>query len=165
MKAQAAVYTGSFDPITLGHLNVIERGCSLFDKLIIGVGINVEKTPLFTPEERVELIKRVTCHLPAVEVHTFDGLAVHTGPGSKTDRPSANLAGCQNEGQKQGTHDTSWVAKLGETGNHWTLPSLEAYLILIAGARACTLRPMPDQVNDQTAPSSAPALQMDYPTP
>ena len=71
-----AVYTGSFDPITLGHLNVIQRSSRLLDKLIVGVGINVEKPPLFTPGERVELIERVTRPLGNVDVRTFDGLAV-----------------------------------------------------------------------------------------
>ena len=71
-----AVYTGSFDPITLGHLNVIQRGCRLVDKLIVGVGINVEKQPLFTPRERVEMIQRVTADCCNVEVRTFSGLAV-----------------------------------------------------------------------------------------
>jgi len=71
-----AVYTGSFDPITLGHLNVIQRGCRLVDKLIVGVGINVEKRPLFAPAERVAMIRQVTADCCNVEVRTFTGLAV-----------------------------------------------------------------------------------------
>lgn len=71
-----AVYTGSFDPITLGHLNVIARGQRLFQKLVVGVGTNIDKQSLFSPEERVELIERVTQEWPNVEVQTFDGLAV-----------------------------------------------------------------------------------------
>jgi len=71
-----AVYTGSFDPITLGHVNVIERGSRLVDKLVIGVGINVEKSAMFSPQERVALIQQVTAHLTNVEVRTFSGLAV-----------------------------------------------------------------------------------------
>jgi pantetheine-phosphate adenylyltransferase len=71
-----AVYTGSFDPITLGHLNVIHRACRLVDRLIIGVGINREKQPLFTPEERVAMIRDVTADCANVEVRTFVGLAV-----------------------------------------------------------------------------------------
>jgi pantetheine-phosphate adenylyltransferase len=71
-----AVYTGSFDPITLGHLSVIERSARLFDKLMIGVGINVEKQALFSPEERADLVRRATAHCGNVEVLTFDGLAV-----------------------------------------------------------------------------------------
>lgn len=71
-----AVYTGSFDPITLGHLNVIERSSRLFDELIVGIGMNVEKMPLFEPEERLELVRRVTAHLDNVQVLSFSGLAV-----------------------------------------------------------------------------------------
>ena len=71
-----AVYTGSFDPITLGHLNVIERGSRLVQKLIVGIGENIEKRPLFAPQERLELVSRVTRHLGNVEVRTFSGLAV-----------------------------------------------------------------------------------------
>ena len=73
---RVAVYTGSFDPITLGHLNVIERSSRLVDQLIVGIGINVEKTPLLTPEERVQLVCEVTSQIPNVEVRTFSGLAV-----------------------------------------------------------------------------------------
>lgn len=74
--ARRAVYTGSFDPITLGHLNVIERSSRLVDHLIVGVGVNVDKPPLFSPEERVELIQRTASHLKNVEVRPFKGLAV-----------------------------------------------------------------------------------------
>jgi pantetheine-phosphate adenylyltransferase len=76
-NSRTAVYTGSFDPITLGHLNVIERASRLVDKLIVGVGINIEKTALFTSEERAELVKLTTRHLTNVEVRQFSGLAVH----------------------------------------------------------------------------------------
>jgi len=74
--SRIAVYTGSFDPITLGHLSVIGRSCRLMDKLVVGVGINVDKPSLFTPEERVDLVRRVTRSYPNVEVRTFSGLAV-----------------------------------------------------------------------------------------
>ena len=71
-----AVYTGSFDPITLGHLNVIERSSRLVERLIVGIGENIEKRALFLPNERIELIQRVTSGLKNVEVRTFTGLAV-----------------------------------------------------------------------------------------
>ena len=74
--SRRAVYTGSFDPISLGHLNVIERSARLVDELIVGVGQNIDKQALFTGDERVELIKRATAHIPNVVVKTFDGLAV-----------------------------------------------------------------------------------------
>ncbi|MCC7087050.1 MAG: pantetheine-phosphate adenylyltransferase [Pirellulales bacterium] len=75
--SRVAVYTGSFDPITLGHLNVIERASRLVDRLIVGIGINVEKQSWFTPEERVNLVERATRHLVNIEVKQFSGLAVH----------------------------------------------------------------------------------------
>jgi pantetheine-phosphate adenylyltransferase len=71
-----AVYPGSFDPITLGHLNVMERASRLFDKLIVGVGINIEKNALFSPEERQTLIREATANLKNIEIRTFSGLAV-----------------------------------------------------------------------------------------
>ena len=71
-----AVYTGSFDPITLGHLNVIERGRQLFDVLVVGIGYNASKRALFEPEERLELVRQVTREMDNVEVEVFDGLAV-----------------------------------------------------------------------------------------
>jgi pantetheine-phosphate adenylyltransferase len=71
-----AVYTGVFDPIHLGHLDVIRRGARLWERLIVGVGDNPEKTPLFNQNERVSLIRTVTASLPNVEVVPFTGLAV-----------------------------------------------------------------------------------------
>lgn len=73
---RVAVYTGTFDPITLGHLNVIQRGARLFERLIVGVGINTKKTPLFTADERVAFVRRVCAPLSNVEIRTFHGLAV-----------------------------------------------------------------------------------------
>src|SRR5215207_4999065 len=71
-----AVYTGVFDPIHLGHLDVIRRGSKIFDQLIVGVGINPEKSSFFTIEERVALIKTVVAPLSNVKVLPFRGLAV-----------------------------------------------------------------------------------------
>jgi pantetheine-phosphate adenylyltransferase len=76
LMSRRAIYTGSFDPITLGHLNVIERSSRLVDELIVGVGINIEKEALFTADERVALIRRVTDPLGNVVVKPFSGLAV-----------------------------------------------------------------------------------------
>ena len=73
---RVAIYPGSFDPITNGHLDIITRGSKIFDKLIVGVLVNVDKAGLFEIEERVELIKRVTSHLHNVEVISFKGLLV-----------------------------------------------------------------------------------------
>ena len=76
LSPRRAVYTGMFDPIHLGHLDIIQRGSRMYDRLIVGVGINPEKAGLFSPDERVELIRTVTADLDNVEVQRFDGLAV-----------------------------------------------------------------------------------------
>ncbi len=76
LSVNTGVYTGSFDPPTLGHMSVIERSSRLFERLVVGVGINVEKTSLFSPEERVELLTKATEHCGNVEVLAFSGLAV-----------------------------------------------------------------------------------------
>lgn len=70
------IYPGSFDPITLGHLDVIERAAKLVDNLIIGVLNNSSKQPLFSAEDRVDMIKLVTAHIPNVKVEAFEGLLV-----------------------------------------------------------------------------------------
>ena len=71
-----AVYPGSFDPITNGHLDIIERASRVYEKLVVGVLSNASKTPLFSAEKRVEMIRLVTKHLDNVEVDTFTGLLV-----------------------------------------------------------------------------------------
>jgi pantetheine-phosphate adenylyltransferase len=72
-----AVYTGVFDPVHLGHLDVIQRGSRLVDRLVVGVGENPEKAPFFTLDERVELVRKVVKACANVEVRPFSGLAVH----------------------------------------------------------------------------------------
>ena len=69
-----AIYPGSFDPVTSGHLNIIRRAANIFDKLIVCVMVNAGKNPMFTQEERAELIRRVTGDLPNVEVDCSDEL-------------------------------------------------------------------------------------------
>ncbi|MBS5282272.1 MAG: pantetheine-phosphate adenylyltransferase [Clostridiales bacterium] len=71
-----AVYPGSFDPVTLGHGDIIERTSKMFDKVIIGVLNNRAKSPLFTVQERVELLQEVTAGLANVEVQSFEGLLI-----------------------------------------------------------------------------------------
>ena len=69
-----AIYPGSFDPVTSGHLNIIRRAANIFDKLIVCVMVNSGKRPMFTQEERVDMIRRVTADIPNVEVDCSDGL-------------------------------------------------------------------------------------------
>ena len=71
-----AVYPGSFDPLTNGHVDIIERGARLFDRIVVAVLVNAEKSPLFSTAERVEIARAVFAHLPNVEVDTFGGLLV-----------------------------------------------------------------------------------------
>jgi len=71
-----AVYTGSFDPITLGHIDVIGRASRIFDGIVVGVGINPDKQPMFSLEERVQLVEAAVQGLPNVRVELFSGLSV-----------------------------------------------------------------------------------------
>ena len=76
MKRHIAVYPGSFDPITYGHLDIIDRGLEVFDELIVAIARNSGKQSLFTIEERIAMIQRVIGDNPRVRVGTFDGLLV-----------------------------------------------------------------------------------------
>ncbi len=71
-----AVYPGSFDPVTNGHLDIIERGAAVFDHLVVAVVRNAVKSPMFSIDERVEMLTSVTSHLPNVSVDHFEGLLV-----------------------------------------------------------------------------------------
>ena len=71
-----AVYPGSFDPLTNGHVDIISRGARLFDRIIVAMLVNAEKSPLFTMAERVDIARGVFAHLPNVEIDTFEGLLV-----------------------------------------------------------------------------------------
>ena len=71
-----AIYPGSFDPVTLGHLDIIKRGCRLFDRVIVAVLRNPNKTPMFTVQERIEQIRKSVHPWPNVEVDSFNGLTV-----------------------------------------------------------------------------------------
>jgi pantetheine-phosphate adenylyltransferase len=74
MKSVTAIYPGSFDPVTNGHLDLIQRGAKIFDRLIVAVLRNLEKQPLFAVSERVEMLREVTKTWPNVEVDVFEGL-------------------------------------------------------------------------------------------
>ena len=73
---KTAIYPGSFDPVTLGHYDIIERTAKMFGRVIIGVLNNKMKSPLFSAQERVNMLKEVTANLPNVEVQSFDGLLI-----------------------------------------------------------------------------------------
>ena len=77
------IYPGTFDPITFGHLDVLERAARLFDKVTVGVAANPGKGPLFDQEQRLALVRAVTKHLPNVTATAFDGLLVEFARGQK----------------------------------------------------------------------------------
>ena len=74
--ARLAVYAGSFDPVTLGHLDLIERSAALFSEVVVAIGVHPTRHPLFSATERQDLISQVVTHLPNVEVDSFDGLLI-----------------------------------------------------------------------------------------
>lgn len=76
MYLKIAIYPGSFDPVTLGHLDIIERAAKIVDELVVAVLMNGSKTPLFSVEERVSMLKEVTKHIGNVKVMSFSGLLV-----------------------------------------------------------------------------------------
>jgi len=76
MSEVVAIYPGSFDPLTNGHVDIIQRGCRFFDRIVVGILINLEKAPLFTVPERVDIARIVLKGSANVEVDTFDGLLV-----------------------------------------------------------------------------------------
>jgi len=75
-SGRLAIFPGSFDPLTNGHVDIILRGVQLFERIVVAILVNAEKNPLFTAEERVEIIRDVFREYPNVEADTFDGLLV-----------------------------------------------------------------------------------------
>lgn len=80
-----AIYPGSFDPVTYGHLDIIKRSCKIVDELIVGVLNNNAKMPLFSPEERVKMLKNTTKNLTNVQIVIFDGLLIDFARQEKAD--------------------------------------------------------------------------------
>ena len=76
MKKIIAIYPGTFDPITNGHIDIIERACELFEKVIVTIAVNPNKKPLFNEKERKEMIGKVTGHLKNIEIDSFKGLLI-----------------------------------------------------------------------------------------
>ena len=73
---KTAIFPGSFDPFTVGHQDIVRRALPLFDRIVIGVGVNAQKTPLFSPEERVEMIRKAFKDEPRITVRTYSNLTV-----------------------------------------------------------------------------------------
>lgn len=84
-ELKIGIYPGSFDPITYGHVDIIERSAKLFDRLIVAVLSNPRKTPLFTVEERIEMIQESVKNIPNVEIDTFSGLLIDFARLKKAD--------------------------------------------------------------------------------
>ena len=81
-----AIYPGSFDPVTFGHIDMIERSAKIVDELVVAVLNNSAKNPLFSVEERVSMLKDITSHVPNVKIQFFDGLLIDYA--KKIDRKS-----------------------------------------------------------------------------
>jgi pantetheine-phosphate adenylyltransferase len=79
MMGRVAVYPGTFDPVTNGHIDLMERSLRLFDRVYVGVFDNLAKSVLFSNDERIEMIRKATCHLRGLEVEAFDSLLVAYG--------------------------------------------------------------------------------------
>ena len=76
-QQRKAVYLGTFDPLTLGHLDIITRASRMFDQLILGIGVNSSKSPCFELEERLDMVRGICAHLPNIHIDSFQGLAVN----------------------------------------------------------------------------------------
>lgn len=87
---KTAIYPGTFDPVTNGHLDIVDRAVKLFDKVIITIARNLEKKPMFTEEERLDMIREAVKPYKNVEVDSFDGLLVHY---ARTKKASAIVRG------------------------------------------------------------------------
>ncbi len=109
------IYPGSFDPVTLGHLDIIKRASKLADELVVGVLINSSKKSLFTIGERVELLKRVTKDMPNVTIKSFDGLLVDF---AKEERADVLVRGLR------AVTDFEYEIQLAHT-NHKMLPEVD----------------------------------------
>ncbi|MDO4743545.1 MAG: pantetheine-phosphate adenylyltransferase [bacterium] len=85
MKNTTAIYPGSFDPVTVGHLDIIRRAASLFDNLIVVVMTNAKKAPSFTVSERVDMLKKTVADIPNVKIDSYEGLLADYAKKTKAD--------------------------------------------------------------------------------
>ena len=84
---RVAVYPGTFDPLTNGHVDIIQRGARIFDRILVAILVNPAKSPLFSVEERVGMAREVFKAQPGVEIDSFQGLLVEYAKGRQADRP------------------------------------------------------------------------------
>ena len=127
------IYPGSFDPVTQGHLDIILRASKLVDKLIIGVLINGAKKPMFSMEERVELLQRVTKDLPNVEIAAFDGLTVDF---AKEKGASVLVRGLR------AVTDFEYELQIAQT-NHKLNPFVDTIFLIWSSTTISAASPMP----------------------
>lgn len=119
-KQRIAVYPGSFDPPTRGHINIIERASRVVDKLVVGVLINASKSPMFTLDERVALLKEAVAYLPNVEVRAFSGLLVDF---AKKQRAGIIIRGLRGVSDFESERDLA-------NANRMLLPELETVFLM-----------------------------------
>ena len=143
-----AIYPGSFDPVTRGHLDIIKRAAKINDKLIVAVLINSAKDPLFTIEERVELLKECCKDIPNVTVESFDGLTVDF---AKKKHASVMVRGLR------AVTDFENEIQLAQT-NHALMPGIETMFLPPASNGATSPRPSSRRppTTAATSPSSLP---------
>lgn len=113
------IYPGSFDPVTRGHLDIIDRAARLVDELVIGVLVNSSKKPLFSMEERVDFIRRVTKNIPNITVEAYDGLLVEF---AKSQNASVLVRGLR------AVTDFEYELQIAQT-NHVEYPEVETIFL------------------------------------
>ena len=114
-----AICPGSFDPITVGHLDLVERGAAMFDQVILCVMVNGEKRPMFTPEERLEMARAALAHIPNAQAEVWDGLLADFARGKGA---CALIKGVRNG------IDFEWEYQMAQI-NRGLLPSLDTILL------------------------------------
>lgn len=123
-----AVYPGTFDPFTLGHLDIAERALCVFDRLVITVAIHAEKSTLLSPEMRIDLIQRATTHLDGIQVMSFEGLIAEH---------AKNLGACALVRGLRTSRDFDYESQMAHT-NRRMVPELDTAFFHTSAAHALT---------------------------
>lgn len=123
-----AVYPGTFDPFTLGHLDIAERALRVFDRLVITVAIHMEKSTLLPPEMRIDLIQRATAHLDDIQVLSFEGLIAEH---------AKNLGACALVRGLRTSRDFDYESQMAHT-NRRMVPELDTVFFHTSAAHALT---------------------------